>query len=91
MLSSPLKGSVPVSYTHGTLLQEMDVMWGSEVGYVVRFDTKAKPSTALRYVTDGILLQVHRDPNPMCNLAPFCCCVVHDSVWSVVDSDHCLP
>lgn len=60
--------------------------WGSEVGYAVRFDDFTNAATRLKYMTDGILLQVPRwlnlghspmhllplAPNPSPGLAIFC-------------------
>eukprot|EP01012_Entosiphon_sulcatum_P049037 TRINITY_DN67636_c0_g1_i1.p1 TRINITY_DN67636_c0_g1~~TRINITY_DN67636_c0_g1_i1.p1 ORF type:complete len:682 (+),score=76.06 TRINITY_DN67636_c0_g1_i1:1029-3074(+) len=37
--------------------EEMGCLWGTRVGYVVRFDSNCSDGTCLRYMTDGILLQ----------------------------------
>ena len=36
---------------------EMDVVWGQEVGYSVRFEDNTGPQTVLKYMTDGMLLR----------------------------------
>ena len=36
---------------------EMDVGFGEEVGYTIRFEDKTSPSTILKYMTDGMLLR----------------------------------
>nr|WMV69939.1 ATP-dependent RNA helicase DHX15 [Euglena gracilis]BDX17155.1 ATP-dependent RNA helicase PRP43A [Euglena gracilis] len=36
---------------------EMDVPWGQEVGYSVRFEDNTGPNTILKYMTDGMLLR----------------------------------
>ncbi|KAA8492270.1 putative pre-mRNA-splicing factor ATP-dependent RNA helicase DEAH2 [Porphyridium purpureum] len=37
--------------------EEMDVAWGKQVGYSVRFEKKAGSETVLKYCTDGMLLR----------------------------------
>lgn len=37
--------------------QEMDVNFGDEVGYSIRFEDKTSPKTILKYMTDGMLLR----------------------------------
>ena len=34
---------------------EMDILFGREVGYLIRFETCSLPQTILKYLTDGIL------------------------------------
>ncbi|XP_065842530.1 ATP-dependent RNA helicase DHX33-like isoform X2 [Oscarella lobularis] len=41
----------------GRVAEEMEVTLGSEVGYSVRFDDKTSPHTAIKYMTDGMLLR----------------------------------
>jgi pre-mRNA-splicing factor ATP-dependent RNA helicase DHX15/PRP43 len=36
---------------------EMDVKWGDEVGYTIRFEDKTNDLTRLKYMTDGMLLR----------------------------------
>lgn len=36
---------------------EMDVQLGQQVGYTIRFEDLTSPSTALKYMTDGMLLR----------------------------------
>ncbi|MDR7086961.1 ATP-dependent helicase HrpA [Aeromicrobium panaciterrae] len=44
------------------IAEECDVELGAEVGYAVRFDDKTSAGTAIRLVTDGLLLaEVHSD------------------------------
>ena len=35
--------------------EEMDVAFGQEVGYTIRFDDKTSERTKLKYMTDGML------------------------------------
>ena len=35
--------------------EEMDVEFGGEVGYTIRFDDKTSDRTVLKYMTDGML------------------------------------
>ena len=35
--------------------EEMDVEFGQEVGYAIRFDDKTSERTKLKYMTDGML------------------------------------
>ena len=35
--------------------EEMDVEFGQEVGYTIRFDDKTSERTKLKYMTDGML------------------------------------
>ena len=45
------------------IAQELNAPLGSVVGYQVRFDSRAEAGTAIRVVTDGVLLaQLRRDP-----------------------------
>jgi pre-mRNA-splicing factor ATP-dependent RNA helicase DHX15/PRP43 len=37
--------------------EEMDVEFGEEVGYTIRFEDKTSPRTILKYMTDGMLLR----------------------------------
>ena len=37
--------------------EELDVEFGKEVGYTIRFDDFSDPSTKIRYITDGCLLR----------------------------------
>ena len=37
--------------------EEMDVEYGKEVGYTIRFENFTSPSTRLKYMTDGMLLR----------------------------------
>jgi pre-mRNA-splicing factor ATP-dependent RNA helicase DHX15/PRP43 len=37
--------------------EEMDVVFGEEVGYTIRFEDKTSPNTILKYMTDGMLLR----------------------------------
>lgn len=37
--------------------EEMDLTYGDEVGYTIRFDDKSGPNTILKYMTDGMLLR----------------------------------
>ena len=37
--------------------EEMDVVLGQEVGYMIRFEDKTTPRTLLKYMTDGMLLR----------------------------------
>ncbi len=44
--------------------REMDTPLGEGVGYQVRFDNRTSPQTAVKFMTDGILLaETRRDPN----------------------------
>jgi len=44
------------------IADECEVELGAEVGYAVRFDDQSTPDTAIRLVTDGLLLsEIHRD------------------------------
>lgn len=45
------------------IAEECDVELGSEVGYAVRFDDKTSADTAIKLMTDGLLLaELQRDP-----------------------------
>ena len=47
------------------IAEECEVELGAEVGYAVRFDDKTSSDTAIRLVTDGLLLaEVHSDRTP---------------------------
>lgn len=35
----------------------MDVRWGDEVGYTIRFEDKTNEKTRIKYMTDGMLLR----------------------------------
>jgi len=37
--------------------EELDVTWGQEVGYTIRFEDKTSERTRLRFLTDGMLLR----------------------------------
>ncbi|HWV25813.1 MAG TPA: ATP-dependent helicase, partial [Aeromicrobium sp.] len=44
------------------IADECEVELGAAVGYAVRFDDQSTPDTAIRLVTDGLLLsEIHRD------------------------------
>ena len=46
------------------IADECKVPLGAEVGYAVRFDDKTSPSTAIKLMTDGLLLaEINRDRN----------------------------
>ena len=46
----------------GRIAEELDVELGHEVGYAVRFDDRTGPDTAIKLMTDGILLsEIRRD------------------------------
>jgi len=46
------------------LAEEMDVVWGQEVGCKIRFRDRSSPETFVKMVTDGILLaEVRGDPD----------------------------
>ncbi|MGJ9412418.1 ATP-dependent RNA helicase HrpA [Aeromicrobium sp. CF4.19] len=58
------------------IAQECEVELGAEVGYAVRFDDVSTPETAVRLVTDGLLLaEINRDPE----LSRYDCVIIDEA------------
>lgn len=69
------------------IAQECQVELGPEVGYAVRFDDVSSPDTAIRLVTDGLLLaEIQRDPE----LRRYDCVVIDEAHERTLSIDFLL-
>lgn len=56
--------------------QEMDVRWGDEVGYTIRFEDKTNELTRIKYMTDGMLLREAMNENALSSYQ----CIILDEI-----------
>ncbi|WP_375003478.1 ATP-dependent RNA helicase HrpA [Aeromicrobium sp. CTD01-1L150] len=69
------------------IAQECEVELGTEVGYAVRFDDTSTPDTAVRLVTDGLLLaEINHDPE----LSRYDCIIIDEAHERTLSIDFLL-
>ena len=67
--------------------EEMDVEFGGEVGYTIRFDDKTSDRTVLKYMTDG-MLQREAMNDPLLSRYSFTVCVTTSYSIILLDEAH---